>query len=88
MNGKHKVNCLCSVCKAVRGETKGIPLSKRHKSNCNCCICKAMHGESRCKGVSLSKRHKVNCPCCVCRAKRGEIKEPTHRDMVCILLKK
>lgn len=29
----HKIDCICGICKAIRGETKGVKKSKEHIKN-------------------------------------------------------
>lgn len=75
----HKDDCLCCVCRNIRGEFE-------HPESCQCCFCKAKRGDYSGDNHPLKqeqvraslrekhKNHKPDCGCAVCRAKRGEYK--------------
>ena len=49
---KHKSNCPCGVCKAIRGEFI-------HKTDCPCCICKAKRGEQHLSEETIKKMSRI-----------------------------
>ncbi|KKK76570.1 hypothetical protein LCGC14_2862300 [marine sediment metagenome] len=63
----HKINCICGVCKAIRGETKGVNCSRyNHGNNCSnkiyYCIVKSCNnkvfaGRNRCRSCANKIRN-------------------------------
>ena len=49
---KHKLGCLCCICKVIRG------CSPIHKSNCQCGVCKAKRGEYKGMNHPMSKKNR------------------------------
>lgn len=84
----HRLNCLCCMCRAARGEMKGsIPWNRGLTKEINKSVAaqakkmknrKLSIGHKRklskaAIGKSLEERgHKLGCLCCICKAKKGK----------------